>query len=104
MAEGLKQSQNPWMDTAEVASSIAEFNKDVSLMSESVVIVDGLKAPESVIDDGLKAPESSQNRSHSLNVSPSSQFGFTERALSAAGAAFLSAVLVNPLDVVKVYI
>lgn len=28
-------------------------------------------------------------------------FGFGERALSAAGAAFLSAIIVNPLDVVK---
>lgn len=28
--------------------------------------------------------------------------GFSERALSAAGAAFLSAILVNPLDVAKV--
>lgn len=30
--------------------------------------------------------------------------GFGERAFSAAGAAVLSAVLVNPLDVAKVYL
>ncbi|XP_024997014.1 mitochondrial carrier protein MTM1-like isoform X6 [Cynara cardunculus var. scolymus] len=36
-------------------------------------------------------------------VSPSSNFnlGFSERAFSAAGAAFLSAIIVNPLDVAK---
>lgn len=93
MAEGLKQSGNPWMDTDEVSSRAAEFNKDVSLMSESVSIV-----------DGLEAPKASENRSHRLDVSSGGQLGFTERALSAAGAAFLSAILVNPLDVVKVYI
>lgn len=93
MAEGLKQSGNPWMDTDEVSSRAAEFNKDVSLMSESVTIV-----------DGLEAPKASENRSHRLDVSSGGQLGFTERALSAAGAAFLSAILVNPLDVVKVYI
>ncbi|KAL8534513.1 hypothetical protein ACS0TY_010509 [Phlomoides rotata] len=90
MSEGLKQSENPWMDPAEVSSRTGEFNKDVSLMSESVVIV-----------DGLEAPESSQNRSHHLDVSSGGQLGFTGRALSAAGASFLSAILVNPLDVVK---
>lgn len=30
------------------------------------------------------------------------ELGFAERALSAAGAAFLSAIIVNPLDVAKV--
>lgn len=35
-------------------------------------------------------------------VSSEYKLGFTERVLSAAGAAFLSAVILNPLDVVKV--
>ncbi|CAH2077732.1 unnamed protein product [Thlaspi arvense] len=34
-------------------------------------------------------------------VSPEEKLGFTERVVSAAGAAFLSAVTLNPLDVVK---
>lgn len=34
--------------------------------------------------------------------SPDSGLGLGERALSAAGAAFISAIIVNPLDVAKV--
>ncbi|KAI3471197.1 hypothetical protein Pfo_027860 [Paulownia fortunei] len=90
MAEELKHSENPWMTAAEQSSRMAEFNKDVSLMSESMVIV-----------DGIEASEISQTRSHHLDVSSGGKLGFPERALSAAGAAFLSAILVNPLDVAK---
>lgn len=39
---------------------------------------------------------------HRRSSSSDSDLGFGERALSAAGAAFLSAILVNPLDVAKV--
>ncbi|KAL5727114.1 Carrier protein [Ranunculus cassubicifolius] len=44
-----------------------------------------------------------QNQQQQLHNSSFSDFhlGFGERALSAAGAAFLSAILVNPLDVAK---
>lgn len=35
--------------------------------------------------------------------SPDSGLGLGERALSAAGAAFISAIIVNPLDVAKVF-
>ncbi|XP_010914122.1 mitochondrial carrier protein MTM1 isoform X1 [Elaeis guineensis] len=38
---------------------------------------------------------------HRRSSSSDSDMGFGERALSAAGAAFLSAILVNPLDVAK---
>lgn len=93
MAEGLKHSENPWMTTAEQSSRMAEFNKDVSLMSESMVIV-----------DGVEASEISQTRTHHLDVSSGGKLGLPERAFSAAGAAFLSAILVNPLDVAKVHV
>lgn len=36
--------------------------------------------------------------------SPEDKLGLTERVFSAAGAAFLSAVILNPLDVVKVHV
>lgn len=54
-----------------------------------------------------------EDKQHDLNSSFQSNqqdivardvtLGFGERAFSAAGAAVLSAVLVNPLDVAKVY-
>lgn len=53
--------------------------------------------PEAVFLDGREV--SNLHQSNSLS---DFDMGFTERALSAAGAAFLSAILVNPLDVAKV--
>lgn len=53
--------------------------------------------PEAVFLDGREV--SNHRQSNSLS---DFDMGFTERALSAAGAAFLSAILVNPLDVAKV--
>lgn len=45
----------------------------------------------------------SASPSQPLNENASQgQLGFGERAVSAAGAAFLSAIIVNPLDVAKV--
>lgn len=93
MTEGLKHSENPWMPTAEQSSRMAEFDKNVSLMSESIVMV-----------DGIEASEMSQSRHYHVDVSSGGKLGLSERAFSAAGAAFLSAILVNPLDVVKVHV
>lgn len=51
----------------------------------------------------LRSSSSSSSSSPQLrSSSPDPSTGFGERALSAAGAAVLSAVLVNPLDVAKV--
>ncbi|XP_047974322.1 mitochondrial carrier protein MTM1 isoform X2 [Salvia hispanica] len=76
----------PW--TAEQSSRIPEFNKDVSLMSGGMVIIDRVEA-------------SKNTPSSNGDVSAGRNLGFSERAFSAAGAAFLSAILVNPLDVAK---
>lgn len=38
----------------------------------------------------------------STSINSTDKLGFSERALSAAGAALLSAIIVNPLDVAKV--
>lgn len=86
----LKHSVNPW--TAEQSSRIAEFNKDVSLMSGAMATVGGIEAPE--------IPRTSNG---DVGISSSEKLGLSERAFSAAGAAFLSAILVNPLDVAKVH-
>ncbi|XP_042060895.1 mitochondrial carrier protein MTM1-like [Salvia splendens] len=78
----------PW--TAEQSSRIPEFNTDMSLMSGGMVIIDGVEAPKNT-------PSSNRD----VDVSAGRNLGFSERAFSAAGAAFLSAILVNPLDVAK---
>lgn len=92
MVDELKQGENSWTDTTEQSDRVFDVDNNVTLMSESVIITDGAEPlhPQQPPPQG---------------PSPSSdgQLGFAERAVSAAGAAFLSAVLVNPLDVVKVF-
>ncbi|KAL7254222.1 hypothetical protein ACSBR1_008593 [Camellia fascicularis] len=85
MVEESEHTQNPWMSVEE--SSRVEIDDSVSLMTESMMTEEDIKAshppppPQPPISDG--------------------QLGVVERAFSAAGAAFLSAILVNPLDVAK---
>lgn len=58
----------------------------------------------SSISDTETKNESFSNSDSSLKPPPLNDFdlGFRERAFSAAGAACISAVIVNPLDVAKV--
>ncbi|KAI8031630.1 Mitochondrial carrier protein MTM1 [Camellia lanceoleosa] len=85
MVEESEHTQNPWMSVEE--SSRVEIDDSVSLMTESMMTEEDIKAshppppPQPPTSDG--------------------QLGVVERAFSAAGAAFLSAILVNPLDVAK---
>ncbi|XP_051121335.1 mitochondrial carrier protein MTM1 isoform X2 [Andrographis paniculata] len=81
MAEELKHHENEWME---------EYNRNVSLMSGTMVGV-----------NGIEVSATSQNRNPNLETSSKTNLGLPERAFSAAGAAFLSAILVNPLDVAK---
>lgn len=86
--EESKQMQNPWIEQ----SSGVEFDGHcVSLISESMVVTEGIEASNSHSD----------SQPHS-NKTSGRKLGFPERAFSAAGAAFFSAILVNPLDVAKV--
>lgn len=75
-----------WIGAEEEAQRIRRDGRDSSVL---VVGSDGVRLSAS-----LSQP-SSGNVSHG-------QLGFGERAASAAGAAFLSAIIVNPLDVAKV--
>lgn len=90
MTEELKHSENHWMTPAGQSSRMSEFDNNLSLMSGATVSV-----------GGIEASATSQNESHKLDVSFKGNLGLSERAFSAAGAAVLSAILVNPLDVVK---
>lgn len=78
-----ERSQNPWMNTRD--------GHDSAVVMETTVDREGLR---------FGAPQAQP----SSNNSSDGDLGIAERALSAAGAAFLSAIIVNPLDVVKVRI
>jgi solute carrier family 25, member 39/40 len=50
----------------------------------------------------LPSPTSSSSSQAPVAAAEDQELGMAERALSAAGAAFVSAIIVNPLDVAKV--
>ncbi|KAI8545003.1 hypothetical protein RHMOL_Rhmol07G0009300 [Rhododendron molle] len=73
----------PWVSAAAAASSSSRVEIDGNVTSVS-------------------GTEDSSSQSHHSKKTPADfDLGFAERAFSAAGAAVLSAVLVNPLDVAK---
>lgn len=82
MADQSQQTQNLWL--GEEQSARVEIDHTVSLMTDKL---------------DIEVPNSTKT----LSLCPNSdgELGIVERAFSAAGAAFLSAVLVNPLDVAK---
>ncbi|XP_011650718.1 mitochondrial carrier protein MTM1 isoform X1 [Cucumis sativus] len=77
---GLKPNLPSWTS---FSSTRVDFETNVS------------SASDSIFRDGEEGPSEQPRRLSDANLS------FGERSLSAAGAAFLSAILVNPLDVAK---
>ncbi|XP_044467549.1 mitochondrial carrier protein MTM1-like [Mangifera indica] len=87
MAEAVK-TQNPWMSSQQTAT-MGVNGRDLLLM-------------ELVVSDREKLGFSTSQSQQTASASPSDmKLGFGVRAFSAAGAAFLSAIIVNPLDVAK---
>ena len=89
MAETERRTKNPWM-SLEQSSRVQINGHDLSITEPMVTDRDRSE---------FGAPQDQQN-----NNTSGSNLGIGERAFSAAGAAFLSAIIVNPLDVVKVMI
>ncbi|KAA8520716.1 hypothetical protein F0562_015012 [Nyssa sinensis] len=80
---GSRQGLPSWLGAA---SSRVEFDGKVSPMSETT------------FKEGREDPPTQSRHSKTI---PDVNLGFGERACSAAGAAVLSAIIVNPLDVAK---
>lgn len=89
IAETDRPKLNPWM-TSEQSSRFEINGHDLFIK-------------EPVITDRNESQFGAPQVQHNSNTS-NSNLGIGERVFSSAGAAFLSAVIVNPLDVVKVRI
>ncbi|XVF12620.1 hypothetical protein REPUB_Repub08aG0134700 [Reevesia pubescens] len=86
MAETELRTHNPCM-SSEQSSGLEINGCDLSITEPMLTDRDG---------SGFGAPQDQQT-----NNASDSNLGIVERVFSAAGAAFLSAIIVNPLDVVK---
>ncbi|PON96879.1 Mitochondrial substrate/solute carrier [Trema orientale] len=84
-----ERTQNPWMAAEQIPG--VEIHSQCLSISESAF-------PDSQRDEGNGF--SAAKLPNSKNVSDE-KLGVVERAFSAAGAAFLSAIIVNPLDLAK---
>lgn len=90
-----RQGLPSWMTSAAAASSSTrvEFDGNIS---------DAMLKDDSAPASSLLQPHPQSQSQLSKSSISDVKLGFTERAFSAAGAAVLSAILVNPLDVAKV--
>lgn len=89
-----KELQNLWIESgsdSDKSSGVKFDGSCVSLISDSVL---GTQGSEEVCVPQHKVVNDKSTSGGNL--------GLTERAFSAAGAAFLSAIIVNPLDLAKV--
>lgn len=87
----LERAQNPWVSSSDEQQidRVEIDGRDLSIMPELSILDRG--------DAGFARPDGERCKTTS-----DWKLGVAERAFSAAGAAFLSAIIVNPLDVAKV--
>ncbi|CAI0546649.1 unnamed protein product, partial [Linum tenue] len=89
MAE-VERCRNPWVNAAPIP--VPGITAALELQEQTMVVA----------VDGVRQRSFSAQQGHQTNNGKGDEsLGLGERALSAAGAAFLSAIIVNPLDVVK---
>ncbi|KAK2654053.1 hypothetical protein Ddye_013909 [Dipteronia dyeriana] len=86
-------TQSPWM-SADQTTATAMSAANVEINGREMALMELTASDEE--RTGFGASQNNQ-ATKALDV----KLGFTERAFSAAGAAFLSAIIVNPLDVAK---
>ncbi|KAK9914414.1 hypothetical protein M0R45_038195 [Rubus argutus] len=87
----LERAQNPWVSAAQT-DRVQIDGRELSMMPELTVLDRG--------DAGFSAAQPG-SLSYKSTAKSDWKLGVAERAFSAAGAAFLSAIIVNPLDVAK---
>ncbi|XP_018721034.2 mitochondrial carrier protein MTM1 isoform X2 [Eucalyptus grandis] len=83
-----ERTNDPWMNTDQSSSILIDSHN--MLVLESPV-------------HGREMKEFSGAQDRPTTGASDEKLGFAERAFSAAGAAFLSAIIVNPLDVAKMF-
>ncbi|KAK9121703.1 hypothetical protein Syun_019320 [Stephania yunnanensis] len=87
---GSRHNLTSWMGAA---ASRAGFDRNMAPSGSEAVLAED--------DNGFRSSSSSSKSQRDSNALLDFDLGIGERAFSAAGAAVLSAILVNPLDVVK---
>ncbi|KAJ0658305.1 putative mitochondrial carrier domain superfamily [Helianthus annuus] len=81
-----KNEYDHFMNSDQSSADAATHEYELELISDSSTMIEPIKSPPPQQPTPLKSND---------------KLGLSERTLSAAGAAVLSAVIVNPLDVVK---
>lgn len=87
--------KNPWVSSEQQIDRVEIDGKDLSIIMPELSVLDRG-------DAGFEAAAAKRPDGERCKTTSDWKLGVAERAFSAAGAAFLSAIIVNPLDVAKV--